>query len=454
MSIVTWTESGTDIQLCGKGQLGPCVICGLDLPLCLPSAHEAAGDWVCVRCGACYSGVLLNDAPRHWLKNIRRNEAVVPRTVLLGEQVTSQSFRSIVRPSGTERIALPSRTGVRSALQNGVSRELDLEIARPSNLQPKRQGTPFASNVRPHGIESYSQNTIQQFVAGYDEAAQKLAETMSKLSDGRGDTVCQMHDISLAALERAAEDIDLFVCLAVNPLHAETPGSHSLHTAMVAMAIATNLFWDQKNIVDLGIGCLLHDIGMQRVRKELFRDDRVLTESDFHEVAKHPIYTFEMLSKYINDVSLTSRLVAYQIHERLDGSGYPRGHRAHQIHELAKIAAVADVFVALVSPRPHRPGIIPYFAVEHLLRGVRDGLFDAKVVRALLKTTSLFPVGSFVTLSDGRVGKVIRTNGASFTQPILEVWERGNMKAAPRLTDLALEPNCRILAPLAELPTV
>ena len=70
--------------------------------------------------------------------------------------------------------------------------------------------------------------------------------------------------------------------------------------------------------------------------------------------------------------------------ERCDGSGYPRGRKGKQIHPLAKIAAVADVFVAPISPWPHRPGFLLYKAMEHLIQGTKQGLYDTNAVRGLL----------------------------------------------------------------------
>ena len=73
-----------------------------------------------------------------------------------------------------------------------------------------------------------------------------------------------------------------------------------------------------------------------------------------------------------------SRIVAYQIHERCDGSGYPRGMVGDDLHVLSKIAAVADAYVGLVSNRWHRKALMPYYAMEKMLHSIPQGLFDPK----------------------------------------------------------------------------
>ena len=144
-------------------------------------------------------------------------------------------------------------------------------------------------------------------------------------------------------------------------------------------------------------------------------------------------------------------MVAYQMHERLNETGYPRGFGADHIHDLAKIAAVSDVFTALVSPRPHRQGMMPYYAIKEILYAVNEGLYDADVVRALLHTTSLFPIGSYVSLHDDRVGRVIRSNGGKYTEPVVEVWEQGNLNAQPVIVDVSVDSNPQIVNAIPEL---
>ena len=145
-------------------------------------------------------------------------------------------------------------------------------------------------------------------------------------------------------------------------------------------------------------------------------------------------------------------MVAYQIHERCNGHGYPRRRQGDQIHELAKIAAVADVYVALVSPRPHRPALMPHHALRHILYGVKSGVFDRRAVRALVKTISLFPIGSYLQLQDGRVGRVLRSNPHAPARPVIEMWADDRWQAPPTIVDLAVTPDAVVERPLPSLP--
>jgi HD-GYP domain-containing protein (c-di-GMP phosphodiesterase class II) len=178
-----------------------------------------------------------------------------------------------------------------------------------------------------------------------------------------------------------------------------------------------------------------------------------LNQIEFLEITKHCSITFELLQK-MPDVPTGARMVAYQLHERFDGSGYPRQRRGAQIHPLARIAMVADMFVAMISPRPHRPPILPYKAMEFILHSTKLGKFDPDVVRGLLQTVGLFPIGSYVLLSDHRTARVIRAHRELFNRPVVEIQPNDGPPAEPEVVDLAAMPGLEIIRALPIPPQV
>ena len=220
--------------------------------------------------------------------------------------------------------------------------------------------------------------------------------------------------------------------------------------ATIATAIGIIYGLDDQALVDLAIGCQLHDAGMLLVPKQLYELKRKLDEREFKAVTAHPDHTLRLLDGM--EVSLQARLVVAQIHERCNGEGYPSGYKADEIHELAKIAAVADTFVALVSERPYRTAMQPYFAMLKILDGVKQGFFAPAVVRSLLQAVSLFPLGSYVALDGSFVGRVIRSNPERYDRPTIEMWNADATDRDPSVVDLAEESGLAILKPLASLP--
>jgi HD-GYP domain-containing protein (c-di-GMP phosphodiesterase class II) len=302
-----------------------------------------------------------------------------------------------------------------------------------------------------HGSDPYDSEAAEQFVDQYDQSVTQLESLIVSIEKGVANDLDATESITRDALGNALQDFDLFVRLGINPPPGDHTNRHSLHVAMLAASVGARMGWDEKTLLELGMGCLLHDIGMSQVSNRTFRTEQWLNDGEFAEIAAHPLLTFNLLADNLERVPLTSRLVAYQIHERCNGTGYPRGRKGKQIHEVAKVAAVADVYGALVSPRPHRPALMPYHAVLHLIQGVTSGAFDRRAVRALLKTVSLFPIGSCLELQDGRKARVLRSNAAEFGKPIVEAWWPSELDASPKIIDLARAPDLAVKRVLPNL---
>lgn len=327
-------------------------------------------------------------------------------------------------PQGTATVAMPSRAGMVCPLRNDATERLD-RLACGGQLGLAPQADALVHALQPHGAAAYDDQLKDQFGERQDQGVNRIKDVFQALA-GRGrldaDALSTVIDDAITDL---TQDMDLFACLGINPFADDYPARHSLHVCMLALVIGTELRLSRQTLKELAAGCLIHDAGMLKIDRKDYWTDKILSKVEFLEIMKHPVYTFDMI-KDLRAVSSISALIAYQTHERCDGSGYPRRRAARQIHPLSKIAAVADAYVGLVSPRPYRPAVLPYCAMERMLSGVRDGLFDSAVVRALLQCLSLFPLGSYVQLSDGRVGRVIRRNEDAYTAPIIEAWQRDN----------------------------
>lgn len=192
---------------------------------------------------------------------------------------------------------------------------------------------------------------------------------------------------------------------------------HGLNVALMAMSTATALNVSEEEIAEIGMGAIMQDIGMLSVPQTLRFAPRSLTDAERVEVQRHPIYSFDMLQRL--GASETSLMIAYQAHERPDRSGYPNGRHRMLIHPHARLVSAADAYVALSSQRPHRAGCSPYEAMRTLLTEANENRLDPDAVRTILDCMSLFPLGSYVSLSDGTIAKVIRANPGKHTKPVV-----------------------------------
>ena len=252
------------------------------------------------------------------------------------------------------------------------------------------------------------------------------------------EALCAVADGFLADL---AADRDLFAGLALSPPGGDGPAEHGVHAAMTAAALGAAAGLDRAALRDLCVGLLIHDAGMHAVDGGLWGGRAALDAAAFERVAAHPIHTFAKLPE-ARALPARAAFTAYQVHERNDGSGYPRGRTAGRIHPLAKLAAVADVLAALVAPRPHRPALAPHHAVAAVLREAAAGRLDPAAAKALLRVAGLYPVGSRVRLDDGRTARVLRA-GLDPRRPVVEL-ESAEPGGEAAVLPLADHPGRRI----------
>ncbi|MEK3991864.1 MULTISPECIES: HD-GYP domain-containing protein [Robertmurraya] len=219
--------------------------------------------------------------------------------------------------------------------------------------------------------------------------------------------------------------------------------THSLHVTMYSLAIGMKLKLTPKELEILGMGAILHDVGKMKVPFDILQKPGKLTDQEYDEIKRHPEEGFQML-RNVPAMSLIVAHCAYQHHERLNGTGYPRGIEGEDIHQLAKIIAVADVFDAVTSNRVYRDAMLPHHGLEILFAG-SGTLFDPKIIEAFRKGVAIYPVGITVILDDGRKGVVSKQNMGVSDRPIVRIIEENGKDTDPYELDLSVSLSTMIV---------
>ncbi len=188
----------------------------------------------------------------------------------------------------------------------------------------------------------------------------------SELSDGLVQTVCNSQAVLNDLLRVMSHDYSIFT-------HAVNVATHCL-----LLARQIGISGDQE-LMQIGQGALLHDIGLQGVPRNIIDKPEKLTERERRIVQQHTTHGFQELSRR-PELSWPQLMIVYSHHERCDGRGYPVGLVRSEIHEYARICAIADVYEALCRDRPYRRASRRNDVLEYLDRQAGRA-FDEEMTR-------------------------------------------------------------------------
>ncbi|MCR5218260.1 HD-GYP domain-containing protein [Treponema sp.] len=194
--------------------------------------------------------------------------------------------------------------------------------------------------------------------------------------------------------------------------------SHSIRSAVIATAISIRLNMPEEKLVELATATILHEIGQIRIPPQFYMKDHKLTASEKAQMNTHPIISYNILKEA--NFPLSIQLAALEHHERENGSGYPRHITGDKISLYSKIISVACSFEAITAPRTYKDERNTYAAMVELLKNDNNA-YDPIVLKALLVTLSIFPIGSYVYLSNGKIAQVVDTNPTDPKNPVVQI---------------------------------
>lgn len=197
--------------------------------------------------------------------------------------------------------------------------------------------------------------------------------------------------------------------------------AHSVNVCVLATVLGKALVLDREKIVTLATGAILHDIGKAQLDPKLFNLVSDLNPEEKDLLRTHTTLGFEALKKR-KDLNLIIAHIAFQHHEHMNGTGYPRHLKEGEIHPLAQIVAIADFYDKFTSDNSGEKRIMPHEACE-ILMGLAGTLYPLEMVRLFLKNIAAYPTGVTVRLNTGEIGVVVNQNLSMPTRPVVRVFD-------------------------------
>lgn len=215
---------------------------------------------------------------------------------------------------------------------------------------------------------------------------------------------------------------------------------HSVAVCALMIALARQLDLDEQQVREAGMAGLLHDLGKAMIPLEVLNKPGKLTDEEFALVKTHPEEGHKLLLEG-SGVSEVTKDVCLHHHEKIDGSGYPKGLTDETMSLFAKMGAVCDVYDAVTSNRPYKAGWDPAESIKRMAEWT--GHFDPMVFQAFVKSLGIYPIGSLVKLASGKLGVVIEQGEQSLLKPKVKIFFSTKSQAyiKPEVIDLARSPE-------------
>ena len=284
--------------------------------------------------------------------------------------------------------------------------------------------------LRPKSITIIKEtfNNIER-LKGIDEATSKKVKKIVNR-----DYFAYIHDIAEELLDDILSNNNVLVGLVDIKSMDNHSYQHAVNVAVISLVMGISIKMRKGELIELCLGALTHDIGKTFIPNEILSKFGDFTDEEGKIYKEHTLKGYEYLKAQLQ-LKETSRKVALEHHERIDGLGYPSGKSGSQIHKFSKIVAIANTYDILTSDSNNRKSISAADALEFIMAHVNT-LFDFDYVNIFSKVIIAYPAGTIVKLSNGDIGVVTSTPPNYPLRPNVRIIKSNNEQRIGKITKL------------------
>lgn len=258
----------------------------------------------------------------------------------------------------------------------------------------------------------------------FDNAAQTLDKVFDSLRAGRSTEMSTVQESISPLIQSVFKNREAVGALLRLKESGDYRFEHGVSMAAWAAILGRQIGLHRDELETLAVGCAMCDVGMTQLPAEMLGQANGLSEGQQRVIRAHPTMGAELVSDSKN-VNFEVLGIIENHHERMDGSGYPRGLQGAAIPLLARIAGLVDAYDAMITPRPWAPARTSHEAAQELL-DAKGSKFQDALVEQFIQAIGLFPTGTLVELNTGEVAIVTRQNETRRLKPEIVVVLDGN----------------------------
>ncbi|GHT68944.1 phosphohydrolase [Spirochaetia bacterium] len=295
-----------------------------------------------------------------------------------------------------------------------------------SNGEPRKTGESLPDNTQSIKYSFTNQNDgekikeAEKFYLAFQQYAEKVFTRLMSQNKLEFNPVAETIKIACGVIQKNQRYILRVLQTAEPPAEKNYLTSHVVQSTIIALVIGSYLKLPSHRLIELGAAAFFHEVGMLKLPPQVILSSRALTPPEQKVLQTHPILGYGFLKSF--DFPLAVSVVALEHHERENGSGYPRKLTGDRISLYSKIVAVACSWEALSAVRPYKEAKDGFSGMLELLKN-EGKQYDNTVIRALICSLSIYPIGLYVLLSNGKKAQVVDVNPENPRFPIVQFLE-------------------------------
>lgn len=288
-------------------------------------------------------------------------------------------------------------------------------------------------NERIESLKKY-RRSLQKTEKEFENTFKQIKNVMSKMASRPLNAITEATEL-VNTISDAILGADNLVLHLMNEEGAgENLYYHSLNVTILSIMLAKVHGFSVNETRSLGLGAMFHDVGKLKIPAKVLRKKEPLTGPEAKLLELHTKYGVDLL-KITKEFPEWILPIIMQHHEHLDGSGYPMRLKGNKINRLAQIVAVVNTYDNLCHPMDPGKGRTPYSALSYLYKEMK-GKLNEDDIKLLVKLLGVYPPGSVVGLSDGRMGLVMSVNANRLLFPRVLVYDPSIPRNEAAIIDL------------------
>jgi cyclic di-GMP phosphodiesterase len=314
------------------------------------------------------------------------------------------------------------------------SKEKKQEKSLPQiNSTPLRKKTSPTEKKVPIEVEMRKANKL------YNDAKGLQNKLLDEIKAGSAIDVSEVKQSTDAIVDSIFNNQDALSCMSRLRMKDEYLIEHSLNVSILMTIFAKYLGVDKAIIEQLALGAFLHDVGKVLVPSEVLNKPGRLTSEEYEVMKQHVTFGIKLLGK-LPDLSDIAKSTVHEHHERLDGKGYPNALNAEQITEYGRMIAIVDSYDAMTAERVYKAGMSPIKAFKILVSDAPNS-YDETLVDKFVQCLGLYPVGTLVKLTSGKLGLISQLNKSRPLHPFVKVFYNTRLNQAIPIVELNLSES-------------